>query len=237
MPVYDNNPPSEKVPALVAVPCSACGAPVFGKTRHKKFCADCMSVRRAEQLRRIAETARRKRGVPQVKGTVINCAECGCEVTLNRRADTKYCRPCYLKANGMQARDRSRARFASETGRKHAYAYQRERRISDPKWALDRRMSCYMANVLNGKKAGRRWQDLVGYTVDDLIRHLERQFLPGMTWENRSEWHVDHIVPLASFSFTSPDDEEFKAAWALTNLRPLWARENVRKSATRLFLV
>ena len=69
------------------------------------------------------------------------------------------------------------------------------------------------------------------------MTHLERQFLPGMTWGNRGEWHIDHIVPLASFTFTSPDDPEFRAAWALTNLRPLWAKDNIRKSAKRTHLI
>src|SRR3546814_9626669 len=58
---------------------------------------------------------------------------------------------------------------------------------------------------------------------------LERQFLPGMSWDNRGEWHIDHIRPLCAFEFTSPDDPQFREAWALTNLRPLWARDNLRK--------
>jgi 5-methylcytosine-specific restriction endonuclease McrA len=50
-----------------------------------------------------------------------------------------------------------------------------------------------------------------------------------MTWENFGDWHVDHRVPLASFNYASADDPEFRAAWALTNLQPLWKRENLRK--------
>lgn len=51
------------------------------------------------------------------------------------------------------------------------------------------------------------------------------------------EWHVDHIVPLSSFDFATPDDPGFKAAWALTNLRPLWGLENMRKHAQRTHLI
>jgi len=86
-------------------------------------------------------------------------------------------------------------------------------------------------------KEGRSWRDLVPYSLDDLMRHIERQFLGGMSWDNRGEWHIDHIVPVASFTFSSPDDAEFKAAWALTSLRPMWARENQRKSAKRTHLI
>ena len=94
-----------------------------------------------------------------------------------------------------------------------------------------------MKNSLRDGKKGRSWEALVGYTVEDLMRHLERQFSKGMTWGNRGEWHIDHIVPLKSFTFISPDEPEFKAAWALTNLRPLWGKENIRKNAKRLHLL
>src|SRR3546814_3330220 len=49
---------------------------------------------------------------------------------------------------------------------------------------------------LGDGKNGRSWEILVGYTVADLMAHLERQFLPGMSWDNRGEWHIDHIRPL-----------------------------------------
>jgi 5-methylcytosine-specific restriction endonuclease McrA len=50
-------------------------------------------------------------------------------------------------------------------------------------------------------------------------------------------WHIDHIIPISSFSFSSPEDPEFKAAWALTNLRPLWAAQNISKGAKREVLL
>jgi hypothetical protein len=74
-----------------------------------------------------------------------------------------------------------------------------------------------------------------------LKEHLERQFLSGMTWDNFGQgpkkWHIDHIVPLASFTFTCMQDPEFKIAWALSNLRPLWRRDNLLKGAKRKHLL
>src|SRR3546814_9720873 len=80
-------------------------------------------------------------------------------------------------------------------------------------------MSAGVKSSLGDGKNGRSWETLVGYTVADLMAHLERQFLPGMSWDNRGEWHIDHIRPLCSFEFTSLDDPQFREAWALTNLR------------------
>lgn len=61
------------------------------------------------------------------------------------------------------------------------------------------------------------------------MAHLEAQFAPGMTWENRGEWHVDHIRPLASFDLTDP--EQLRTASHYTNLQPLWASDNLAKGA------
>lgn len=86
-------------------------------------------------------------------------------------------------------------------------------------------------------KGGKSWQDLVGYTVDQLRVHLEKQFTKGMTWQNYGEWHVDHILPASSFTYESPEDPDFLACWAMTNLRPLWAVDNMRKRAKRMHLI
>ena len=98
-------------------------------------------------------------------------------------------------------------------------------------------MGQLVRNSLGTAKGGQTWRRLVGYSIDDLMRHLERQFVKGMSWANIGDWHIDHIVPRASFSYRCADDDEFRACWALTNLRPLWSKENLTKGAQRLLLV
>lgn len=73
--------------------------------------------------------------------------------------------------------------------------------------------------------------DTLGYSLCDLKAHLESLWQPGMTWENYGlyGWHIDHVVPRAKLPFTSETDENFKRCWALTNLQPLWAKDNLRK--------
>lgn len=95
-----------------------------------------------------------------------------------------------------------------------------------------------VAESLKGRKGGASWQKVVGYSREQLVAHLERQFVSGMNWANYGRaWHIDHIVPIAAFSFASVSDPEFKACWALSNLRPLFAAENCSKGAKRLFLL
>ena len=92
-------------------------------------------------------------------------------------------------------------------------------------------------SLKRGGKQGKSWEACVGYSAGDLRAHLERQFSQGMSWDNYGKWHVDHIIPAASFSYDTADDPEFRACWALTNLRPLWATENIRKSDRRVLLI
>lgn len=95
-----------------------------------------------------------------------------------------------------------------------------------------------ISHAVKGRtKGGKSWTQLVGYGTEDLKAHLERQFLPGMSWDNYGQWHIDHIVPVASFQYESYDSEEFRRCWGLPNLRPLWAAENLGKRDKRIFLV
>lgn len=52
-----------------------------------------------------------------------------------------------------------------------------------------------------------------------------------MAWENYGKWHVDHIKPKCSFVYLSEKDSQFIECWSLANLRPLWAIDNLQKSA------
>jgi hypothetical protein len=111
------------------------------------------------------------------------------------------------------------------------------KRADNPVFILTRRMRFAIWRGLKGGKAGKSWKGMVDYSVEELKAHMERQFLPGMTWDNIGEWHIDHIVPLASFAYATHEDEEFKAAWSLTNLQPLWAQDNLKKNAKRVTLL
>jgi hypothetical protein len=101
---------------------------------------------------------------------------------------------------------------------------------------LANRMRCRIWYSLNRKK-GKSLADVLDYSLDELVRHIERQFTAGMSWDNRSNWEIDHIVPVATFSFQGFDDPEFRACWALSNLRPLWKEDNRKKSYRRLYLI
>jgi hypothetical protein len=79
-------------------------------------------------------------------------------------------------------------------------------------------------------KRGKHWENLIGYTSQDLKDHIEKIFQSGMSWDNYGLWQIDHIIPKSFFKYTSTDDVEFKYCWSLNNLQPLWAFDNISKS-------
>jgi len=108
--------------------------------------------------------------------------------------------------------------------------WQKFRRRTDPKYRLDENMHTAIWASLKDKKAMRKWETLVGYTLEDLAKNLEKQFDDEMDWNNYgSYWSVDHIKPKSLFNYTSPYDSEFKQCWALKNLKPLEKIENIKK--------
>ena len=86
----------------------------------------------------------------------------------------------------------------------------------------------------NGKKCDHTMA-LIGCSVEEVIAHLERQFQPGMTWDNRGNkgvaWVIDHIRPCASFDLSDPDQQRQCFHW--TNLQPLWWWKNLEKGDKR----
>jgi hypothetical protein len=77
----------------------------------------------------------------------------------------------------------------------------------------------------------------LGYSIAELMKHIEKQFTKGMSWERfrSGEIHIDHITPQAAFDLA--DDEEWRRCWCLSNLRPLWAKENLEKRDAIVFLL
>jgi hypothetical protein len=104
------------------------------------------------------------------------------------------------------------------------------KQATDSWWKLRKNLSTRIWWALRAKKCGSsNVLRLLGCSVEVLKVHLAAQFLPGMTWENYGDWHIDHIRPCASFDLTQPDQQ--RACFNYTNLQPLWAKDNLSKGA------
>lgn len=108
-----------------------------------------------------------------------------------------------------------------------ALAYRR--RMQNPSNRIEASLRARLVQALRGigvKSA--KTLELLGCTTEFLWAHIEKQFVPGMTWENYGPvWHVDHILPCAEFHLQHSEEQEICFHW--TNLQPLFAAENLSK--------
>jgi hypothetical protein len=152
----------------------------------------------------------------------------------NNLEKVKERRKRFIENNPDYEKERSKQyRINNPEKMKEHYKKVDKKRMSNPTFKLSRRISHSIWQSLRNKKngkSGKHWEIVVDFTLSDLIKHLENQFREGMTWNNYGIWHIDHIRPVSSFSFNSYEDKEFKQCWALSNLQPLWAEDNLRKS-------
>lgn len=91
-----------------------------------------------------------------------------------------------------------------------------------------------LRRVLKVEKNGRT-ESILGYSRVDLRNHIQKQFLRGMTWENHGEWHIDHITPISIFLEQGIYDP--RVINCLTNLKPVWASDNLKKHNKIEFLI
>jgi hypothetical protein len=110
----------------------------------------------------------------------------------------------------------------------YQFNYQKLRRETDIQYRLRHYLGARLRRaIVREQKGGSAILEL-GCDLDHLVKHLERQFKPGMTWNNYGKkWHIDHIRPLSSFDLT--DREQLLEACNYKNLQPLWAKDNLVK--------
>jgi hypothetical protein len=85
-----------------------------------------------------------------------------------------------------------------------------------------------LRSALDGKTKSKRTLEVLGCSPEFLKFHLESQFRDGMSWANYGKWEIDHIIPCAAFDFSKEDD--LLKCFHFTNLQPLWATDNRKKS-------
>lgn len=111
-----------------------------------------------------------------------------------------------------------------EKYRKYNRNYQNNRSKTDPLFKLSKNLRSRIWNFFKKSKT-KGTEQLLGCTFEEAKLYLENQFTEGMSWQNYGEWHVDHIIPLASANTL----EEAEKLCHYTNLQPLWAIDNFKK--------
>jgi len=158
------------------------------------------------------------------------CFDCGTKIAnQNKRG---YCRSCYVVLfrlnRKVQTAEYHKTKYInnkSEINAKIGLRYK-----TDINYKIKDILRRRIRTLIKDKKDRVSHVDNLGCSVQQLRQYLESKFQSGMTWDNQGRygWHIDHIKPLSSFNLT--DKEDLKRACHYTNLQPLWAEDNLRKS-------
>ena len=135
----------------------------------------------------------------------------------------------YREANKDYLKKQFKAWSKSNKDLRNRYHRERNKikRKTDPVYRLKESLRSRTKNAIKkkGYKKGSKTEELLGAPYVIVSKHIERQFIKGMNWDNYGEWHIDHIVPLAS---AITEEEIFKLCH-YRNLQPLWASDNILK--------
>lgn len=219
-----------------------CGGTIATSTPYKTRSCGCLQrehARRSKCLKgkRQGRLVFTQRVGHNKHGKIIWEALCDCGRTTQtvKVATVKSCGCLRGEERAKQIRLAAMPPEEKIKAKRAAYRKYRESKKGDPVRQMRMRITHLHVRALKrigGIKKSPTLEAL-GYSVDELVAHIERQFLRGMGWHNSSEWHIDHIVPMS----TARTVEDVIALNQLSNLRPLWAEDNIRKKDKRIYLI
>jgi len=158
---------------------------------------------------------------------------------LKKEYDIKYRKEVYNKIRRERRKNDPEYRKKINEAR-NEYGKRPEQKIKRNKYLKNKLKTDYnyklihtirvrIKDVLRGHSKSDSTINMLGCTINELWKHLESTFKPGMTKENHGLWHVDHIIPCSSFDLSKP--EEQAKCFHYSNLQALWAHENLSKGA------
>jgi len=219
-----------------------------GKIYYRNICKDCNRIyHRVYQnsyYRKNAESLRKYDKQLRIKNKEKNKAQ------RIKNKNKKYLRDKIYRQSErgrtkIAENARKRKRNNLEEFKRKRNDYVNKKRKMDPCFKLRISISRTITMALKNAKSskfGKSIMDYLPYTIEELKIYLEKQFEPWMTWKNHGNyvldnwddndpstwvWQLDHIIPKYKLLYSSMEDENFKKCWALENLRPLSAKQNI----------
>ena len=155
-------------------------------------------------------------------------------------SETKVCTRCGIEKSRSDFYFRTKNRIPTNIHPKCKKCHNRridERRKNKDHIIIKKNLSSRTRIALKNAGTTKNFatSEIIGCTLEFLKVHLEKQFKPGMSWDNygmvdgntMNGWHIDHIKPCNSFNLLDP--EEQKQCFHYTNLQPMWAVDNIKK--------
>lgn len=115
-----------------------------------------------------------------------------------------------------------------EWAKTYVREYYNNRRKTDSNFRILCNLRRRINHVIKDNYKSETTMELLGCELENLKKHLESKFTDGMTWNNYGKWHIDHKLPCSLFDLSKL--EEQRKCFHYSNLQPLWATDNIRKS-------
>jgi hypothetical protein len=183
-----------------------------------RVCANKAKILSSDYRKKRSDIAKRRVGVlnPNFKGggKTFKCTHCGVDFQVPHHA---------------LRRGKSSGKFCSKSC---TYQYRVIVSMSQKQVVLTKNIRKKLLNFLFRRNLNLPdiYISYIGCYLSEFRGHIESKFKKGMGWDNKDLWHIDHENPVSLFRYETTEDEDFKKCWHYTNLRPLWAEENMRKT-------
>jgi len=186
-----------------------------------KKCKDCGEIKNLEK-----GFSKRK---SSIDGHQYICKECSKKQSKQWRQDNKE-RVKEYEAKYHQDNKERRNEYGAQWRQdnpEYSTQWSNKKYHSDPMYRMKQnlRSRTNMAFKSKGWSKDSLTHDMLGCDWETAVNHIQSQFTDGMSWDNKGEWHDDHIIPLDC----ARTEEEMKKLCHYTNLQPLWAGDNMSK--------
>lgn len=202
----------------------------------RRSCKEC-SKQKKQRLRQ------KRNFPPAITGNKF-CNKCKIQKAVNHFVKNKrvsdgrnnVCRECVRQHSRLyyqRHRDKIKKKTTkySKENREKLNASTRKRsahlRKTNPLYVLKRRLRNRLHYALKREywKNNSKFNESIGCSLEELKQHMESKFLSGMSWDNKSEWYIDHKIPLSN----ATNEETLFKLCHYTNLQPLWKIDNIKK--------
>lgn len=216
-------------------------------------CSECISIRVKNYTNSNKSKKKEYDKIYQIKNKIKRNKQCKDYYVTNTEKIKLYSKKWALE---NKTRDKINRTKYTEAHKNEKKAYDKEYRQNrseyDIFYRLKKSISWHISNMLKSCGSSKHGESILKYlpcTIEDLKLHLESQFESWMNWKNRGsyveklwddndistwKWQLDHIVPHSDLPYDSMLSDNFKKCWALCNLRPLSAKQNVLDGVKRI---
>ena len=221
-----------------SMPCCDCKKPITKTSPSNTRCAPCQ-IEKTKKRGAINEINRRKRnGLNVIQGDERQCIICNKKFVIGFGSGGHSKKACSQECNAKKQNENKKTRLSklpSGIRYKKSNEWVSKKKNECPVFAMKYRIrSLYLSAIKRGGYTKRsRTYEALGCSWQEFKVHMEKQFTKNMNWENRDQWHIDHIIPISS----AKTEEEVVSLSHFTNLRPMWASENIKKGAKQQYLI